>query len=111
MASLKAKLLILLVLLIMLYNLFDIRIVNGKSMIPSFSESTVIMVFKSPFYEYKSGDIVVAKDVDGERVVKRILWITDEECFLVGDNSDDSYDSYNYGSLPIENIIGTAISF
>ena len=46
---------------------------------------------------------------DGNRVVKRCRETKDGQFFAQGDNTHDSFDSRNYGLIPINHIVGKVI--
>lgn len=78
--------------------------VHGNSMEPTICEGDILLIRKGASFE--DGDIVVAFNLEGIPVVKRVLSVDDSGVFLIGDNYDDSVDSRSYGEIPIENVIG-----
>ena len=104
------RLVILMIELIILKSVFSTCVSTGPSMLPTLPETpNWVLIFRSPFYEYRPGDIVVAVGPDGVKVVKRIKWIKDDKCFIAGDNQPISYDSFDYGPIPTDNIFGFAV--
>jgi len=118
--------------------LFDVAIVDGRSMLPSLGSGDVVLVFKAayglrnPAGGYlllwgrpRQRDIVAAARPDtGALVVKRI-WIEefdvgdegdgaseplreDSLFLLLGDNKYESVDSRAFGLVPMSNILGKA---
>lgn len=118
--------------------LFDVAIVDGRSMLPSLGSGDVVLVFKAayglrdPAGGYlllwgrpRQRDIVAAARPDtGALVVKRI-WIEEFDAggggdgaseplredslfLLLGDNKYESVDSRAFGLVPMSNILGKA---
>lgn len=118
--------------------LFDVAIVDGRSMLPSLGSGDVVLVFKAAYglrnpaggYLLLWGrprrrDIVAAARPDtGGLVVKRV-WIEeidaadgagaapgplreDSPVLLLGDNKYESVDSRAFGPVPMSNILGKA---
>jgi signal peptidase I len=118
--------------------LFDVAIVDGRSMLPSLGSGDVVLVFKAayglrnPAGGYlllwgrpRQRDIVAAARPDtGALVVKRV-WIEevyagdggdgaseplreDSLFLLLGDNKYESVDSRAFGLVPMSNILGKA---
>lgn len=79
-----------------------IRRVTGRSMLPSLAPGSIVFAFKSlP----KTGDIVVARQGSRE-VIKRVKNISQQRYYLVGDNSLESTDSRELGSVAKSAILG-----
>lgn len=96
--------------LFLLWTLLFVRVVCvcGNSMYPTLKDGEFILVTRVlDQFELKSGDIVIADppmSYHGEYVVKRIRDIKDGSVFLLGDNRDDSYDSREYGYIPVSSV-------
>lgn len=94
---------------------FEFIIVNGESMLPTFIDGQVILLYKTSKIE--AGDIVVATDhsVCDKTMVKRVLCIRyigeEKRYWLEGDNKNNSYDSRNYGYLKADAIEGKIIKW
>lgn len=54
----------------------------------------------------RPGDTVVARQASRE-VAKRVKSVKDDKFYLIGDNNNDSQDSRHYGSVEIQDIIGS----
>ena len=103
--------------------LFDIMIAEGRSMEPAIPEGTVLLInrlaygFRLPLAKGyilfwalpKKGDIIVFSGPGGHAVVKRCAEIREGTFIALGDNALDSYDSRNYGTVPIEHILGKVV--
>lgn len=87
--------------------LFPIVQVIGDSMYPTYKDGEYLHGYRL-FSKIKVGDVVVCKlNRKGEKlsVIKRIAEIKGDEVFILGDNSEVSYDSREYGYVPKKNII------
>ncbi|MCL2070366.1 MAG: S26 family signal peptidase [Treponema sp.] len=110
--------------LLMKFFILDIMIADGQSMAPAIKPGKVLFVCKV-FYgirmpisgtyiiqwkQPRSGDVLVFYTPLGEIAVKRIAEILPDNTFnALGDNSPYSYDSRNYGLVPLSNIIGRVL--
>ena len=99
----------------------DFMIAEGHSMTPVIKPGTILLVCKS-FYGIKlpgssgyllrwktpsEGDILVFYTPLGEIAVKRCVEnFGDGYFYALGDNKAQSYDSRNYGSIPVNSVIG-----
>lgn len=101
------------VLIGVLYYLFPIIQVIGDSMYPTYYDQEILfgrrLYLKS---KLKKGDVIVYRTpYDPYRVViKRISRITRNSCgdlmfYCLGDNSECSHDSRNYGFVPSKNLV------
>ena len=111
-------LLILLLLGILVYVIssffFTIGVVQGKSMLPTYKPWEPILIKKKytlqngKCYVFKHEDKPVVKRLTGIRVGlmngKVLLW-------FLGDNSNDSLDSREYGFVQEDAIIGEVVKF
>jgi signal peptidase I len=104
--------------------ILDIMIADGQSMAPAIKPGTVLFVCKVYYgirkplsgtylFQWKQpcqGDVLVFYTPLGEIAVKRIAEILPDSTFYaIGDNSYYSYDSRNYGLVPLGNIIGRVL--
>jgi signal peptidase I len=100
---------------------FDIMIAEGESMWPTITSGRVLLVnklaygFRFPWakqytlrWKYpRIGDIVVFSSPQGTIAVKRCVQIQDEQYIIVlGENSEVSYDSRNYGPISADFVLG-----
>ena len=89
--------------------------ITGNSMLPILKPGEEILVATGAYHKSlpKIADIVVLKHPQDSEliIVKRILDIDrDQNCFLVGDNLDQSVDSRHWGSIKSSNLIGKVTS-
>ncbi len=85
--------------------------VYGDSMLPTLKEGYEILCYRwaySPKNPPKVGDLVVAKIKDLE-IIKRVVFVRDDEVYLKGDNEEQSTDSRNFGWINNRQIVGKAI--
>lgn len=100
---------------------FDIMIAEGTSMMPTIYPGKVLFInklaygFRLPWskkyilrWNYpRIGDIVVFVSPQGTIAVKRCVQIQNQEYILVlGENSEVSYDSRNYGPISADFVLG-----
>lgn len=58
------------------------------------------------------GDIVViypGEEVGNHYIIKRVISVQDEKIFVQGDNSENSYDSREFGWINFEKVLGVVI--
>ena len=85
--------------------------VGGASMLPTYRDGDILLIRPIIFHSIESPEVdeVYIYNRD-KRVVKRLKYIVyneiskKTECFFVGDNSDYSYDSRNYGTIKWKNV-------
>ncbi len=84
--------------------------VFGDSMIPTLKEGYEVICNRWAYLKTppKVGDLVVAKIKDLE-IIKRVMFVRDDEVYLKGDNEQQSTDSRNFGWINNRQIIGKAI--
>ena len=115
----------LVILFIVLYYLFPLVQVVGNSMHPTYKDTEIIMgtrlYFKS---RLKKGDVIVYHSPDGRIVIKRIFKVMKDKVVLnktlfnrvetyyycVGDNSEYSHDSRNYGYIDSKKLVCKVIN-
>lgn len=88
--------------------------VSGCSMYPTLREGDKLWSIRSYFVPIEVGDIVVASpyallddpSLDANRlVIKRVHRAENGYYYLLGDNTDQSYDSRNYGWVSKKEIV------
>lgn len=92
-------------LLCFIYALSSIVSISGKSMEPTYQDGD--KVFTEVYSEPEIGDVIVfdclskcSRNGDDRILVKRLTNIDENGCYWVrGDNTDDSFDSRNFGYL------------
>jgi len=104
--------------------LVDLMIAEGRSMLPTIRPGAVVLVNRAAYGlrmpilngylvnwgPPKTGDIVIFSAPDGVLAVKRFQESVGNNRFLaVGDNSEESYDSRQYGSIAVDSILGKVI--
>ncbi len=84
--------------------------VYGDSMIPTLKEGYEVICYRWAYAKKspKVGDIVVAKIKDLE-IIKRVMFVRDDEVYLQGDNEHQSTDSRNFGWINNRQIVGKAV--
>lgn len=92
---------------LLLRVLLGISIVEGESMSPTISDHSVV-IFLRTVSQYEVGDIVIA-DVNGTEIIKRIESIEEGQVFLRGDNQEISVDSYIFGTVSEEHLVGKVV--
>lgn len=88
--------------------IFELLIVSGLSMLPTYKGGELVLIKKS-FLKLESGDIVVVKPKGYPLAIKRIVAIKGDLVFVQGDNTQNSIDSRTYGWLNLKNIEGKVI--
>lgn len=91
-----------------LYYLFPVITVCETSMYPTYHDGEIILgtrLFCKN--KVKKGDIVIyhAPNNYDRLVIKRVEEIKDNLMYCLGDNPDESYDSRNYGYVPLKNLV------
>lgn len=87
--------------------IFGISVVKGDSMSPEIPEQSVV-IFRRIGNEYQVGDVVIA-ELNNAEIIKRIDSIDDGQVFLKGDNQAVSIDSYTFGTVSEDVIVGKVI--
>lgn len=112
--------------------IFSVGIIDGESMVPTLNNNQKFIVNRIGYLisEPKHGDVIQFIDFDRKKlIVKRIAGTPGEEVvieinekkqkiklksqqyYVLGDNSEKSYDSRQYGPILRENIIGKLVFF
>ena len=92
--------------------LFPVKLVTGNSMNPTLHDDDWILskkVYKRD--NLKLNNIYIFKSPSGRIAIKRLVDYSEGNCFFVGDNSKNSYDSRNYGWIYKEDVIAEVIWF
>ena len=89
--------------------------VTGQSMLPLLQPQEEVLADPHAYRDSapQPGDIVVAEHPDRPKfwLVKRVLFVRENgDCVLVGDNSDASTDSRDFGAVPTAKILGRVTS-
>lgn len=84
-----------------------LRQIVGKSMLPSFKEGGVLVAF-GWFKCIKPSDVVIITH-DGMEKVKRVHKVRGSKLYVLGDNSEFSTDSRDFGWLPFEAVTAKVI--
>ena len=85
--------------------------VYGDSMLPTLKEGNEVICYRWAYSAKKPpkvDDIVVAKIKDLE-IIKRVIFVRDDEVYLKGDNEQQSTDSRNFGWINNRQIVGKAV--
>ena len=90
--------------------MFPLALVQGNSMLPTLKNNEVLVMRRRifPKEKLKIGKIYVYKRPNNNLVIiKRLTDYSDisEQCYFLGDNPEESYDSRDYGYIKAENII------
>lgn len=85
---------------------FGLAVVEGLSMIPTFTPGEKLLV--SYGAKVKTGDIVILT-VEKRMDIKRIVKIQENEIYVEGDNSQVSIDSRSYGPVNRDAIVAKFI--
>lgn len=106
------KIIVLVIVGVTIYHLFPLIQIVGDSMYPTYKNSEILIgtrLFR--ISKLKVGDVVCYRSpMEVDRiVVKRIADIRNSEqgllFFCLGDNSEVSYDSREYGYVPYQNLV------
>lgn len=98
--------------ILVLFFLFPFIQVCGDSMTPTYKDNEVILstrLFNRK--NLKIGDVVVTKfkykdETEGHQIViKRVADVYGGKVYLLGDNPTVSYDSRDYGYVPLDYVI------
>lgn len=120
---------------------FSIKRVNGNSMYPSIKDNQVVLINNSVSKLYRgdiivfyydgmmlvkriiaiNGDIVEVANgklcVNGEELfetnenISEKIYIKENKYFTVGDNYDESYDSRDFGTVDLADIVGVVVLY
>jgi SOS-response transcriptional repressor LexA len=79
-------------------------------MLPTLKEGQEVVCYRWAYTKNppKVDDIVVAKIKDLE-IIKRVIFVRDDEVYLQGDNEHQSTDSRNFGWINNRQIVGKAV--
>jgi signal peptidase I len=114
--------------------LFDLALVDGKSMLPGLKSGDLVLVVKAAYGlrgpragylvrwgDPQDGDLVIALRPDTGKAVLKRVWMEGENghslfgrkapegfYYLLGDNEFESLDSREFGPVPMNNVVGKA---
>lgn len=86
-------------------------VVQGESMEPTL-ENGDTLICDTRNTTPQVGDIVVIlpfSEVGNQYIIKRVKFTENGKIFVLGDNSENSYDSRNFGWIDTEKILGVVI--
>ncbi len=94
----------------MTYFPFAIVKVKGGSMLPTYQAGDFLLISPLPYLwsQPQHADIVVAR-VKGQKIVKRIAAIKNNDYILAGDNPKASTDSRQYGPVHAKQILAKVL--
>lgn len=97
------------VIAVALFNTFGITKVVGRSMEPTYYNKDHLLYCKH--MQPQPGDVIIVRDPLDSRdvLIKRVMWISSDEVYVLGDNRDNSEDSRTFGSLPTTSILGVVL--
>lgn len=100
------------ILFLCLISVFRPISVHGESMCPTLQNGDTL-ICNTKNTNPKIGDIVVIKPsfkaVPDKFIIKRVIDIKDNQIFIQGDNTNNSYDSRNFGWINIDQVFGVVI--
>lgn len=94
-----------------------LAVVAGDSMTPTLKSGQVVLIDQACYQSQPVlPDDVVALRVDGEVIIKRVMWVGEwgrrrEAVLVKGDADSISWDSRQFGAVPMESIVGRVIGF
>ncbi|TXT43206.1 MAG: hypothetical protein FD137_1913 [Spirochaetes bacterium] len=108
----------------------DLALVEGRSMEPSLSHGDVVVLLKAAYGLKSPGGrylfswsrprtqelVAVRKPGDSNIVIKRVSYVLMDSTvgysvFVLGDNLYESIDSRDFGTVPMNNILGKVLLF
>lgn len=110
------KLTLICIVAIILFYIFPLAKVEGRSMFPTYKEGSVLLTTR--FFKLHKGRVYVYSKTNEEGyeylVVKRLTELhtfspNDTWCYFEGDNPTESYDSRHYGFINAENIVAQVL--
>lgn len=109
------KIITIIIVFAILFYLFPIFIVEGRSMFPTIKPNRILIATRLfNKNDLKINDIYIFKTPyePKKKVVKRLKEVKKGKntlCYFLGDNSEESYDSRYYGYVDAENIIAKVL--
>lgn len=93
----------------LVWRYFERVEVSGLSMAPALQPGDRLLLRRTR--SVRPGDIVAASDPrqPARPVLKRVVDVSQEGVFLLGDNPEHSTDSRQFGPVPIRSVTGKAI--
>lgn len=88
--------------------LFELMIVNGQSMYPTYKGGELVLIRKFNL-KLKEGDIVVVRPKDYPMAIKRVESLAGMYLYVLGDNRENSLDSRVYSWLHFKQVEGKVI--
>jgi phage repressor protein C with HTH and peptisase S24 domain len=84
--------------------------ISGNSMWPNFRDGDIVSCQHFDGQQLNVGDIVIfpSPHDSTKLLIKRIVRINFDMCFVQGDNPDPtaSTDSHNFGAIPLSTVVG-----
>lgn len=90
-----------------LYETLIIAEIEGDSMYPLLHDGDYVIL--SRVFTLRVGDIYAFYSPYGEEskvAIKKLVYFKEDQCFFAGINKEKSYDSYHYGFVNAEKIVG-----
>lgn len=84
-----------------------VREVRDHSMVPSLPPKTTIWGLKW-FMTVEPGDVIIFKH-QGREKIKRVHKVKDDELYVLGDFSEESTDSRDYGWIPLNDVLARVV--